>query len=301
MPKASPAARLEALNNSIRPMDEIDTKLKILLYGVSGVGKTVEAFVLAQMTRPEDKKILYVDTGEGWISVLNHDPKYRQNVVRMAFEGLSQIETIVDVIKANVKGYENFSTIVFDEFSTTAKKDLHSVMDATLDDDDKMSPPEFKQFNITTRRMEGVYFKLLELKETHHLIFIAHAREDENKKTGIRVTGPSFMDKFGATVRENVHVVAHMTADIKGAASDAPRYEYVLQVHPSKQVIAKSRIGGLNVKVPLDAFNTRIEKWLADGQGNLIPAETPEELATEREISGDFEEQAFSGYEVNDN
>lgn len=298
MPKVSAADRLKALNESIAPMDEIDPFLKALIYGVSGVGKTVEAFVLAQMTRPENKRILYVDTGEGWISTLNHDAKLRQNVTRLAFKGISQIETIVDVIKAGVPGYENFSTIVFDEFSTTAKKDLHSVMDATLDDDDKMSPPEFKQYNITTRRMENVYFKLLELKETHHLIFIAHAREDKNPKTGLVVTSPAFMDKFGATVRENVHVVAHMTADVK-SNSGAPSYQYEMQVHPTKMVVAKSRIGGMNIKVSLGEFNSRMKKWLDDNTGKLVAEQEVTELSSERDVSGDFSDQeTFTGYEV---
>ena len=56
--KKSPAERLAALNASVAPMDELDPFLKAMVYGVSGVGKTVEAFVLAQMTRPKDKRIL---------------------------------------------------------------------------------------------------------------------------------------------------------------------------------------------------------------------------------------------------
>lgn len=293
---ASPQATklLEELRRTIVPMSDLDPRLKALIYGVSGVGKTVEAMELARIVNPSDKKILYIDTGEGYVSLLNH-PQLMRNVTRMSYEGQSQIKTLVDAIKANVEGFNEFSTIVFDEFSTMARKDLHTVMNSTgLQEFDA---PEFKQYNIATRRMEQVAYKLLDLKETHHLILIAHAKTEENKITKITETGPSFMQKFGETLKGEMHVVGRLTADIQNKEG-APVYKREIQVHPSKMIIAKSRIGKLDIKVSPERFNYRLAEWIAEG-GVEEDERQVVELADEKPLVGEFEDQTeFSGFEV---
>jgi ABC-type phosphonate transport system ATPase subunit len=67
-------------------MDEVAQRMKILLYGQSGVGKTVEAMELAQRCTPDDKRILYIDTGEGWVSLLNH-PQLMRRTTRSGLQG----------------------------------------------------------------------------------------------------------------------------------------------------------------------------------------------------------------------
>lgn len=290
----TPKQRLEALRSSIAPMNEVNPKLKALIYGVSGVGKTVEAMELARIVNPKGEQILYIDTGEGYVSLMNH-PQLMDNVTRMSFEGLSQIDTLVEAIKFNVEGFDNYSTIVFDEFSTVARKDLHTVMDATgLAEFDS---PEFKQYNIATRRMEKVAYALLKLKETHHLILIAHAKTEANKITGITETGPSFMQKFGETLKGEMHVVGRMTADIQNKEG-APVYKREVQVHPSKMIVAKSRIGSLDIKVSPERFNQRIVEWIAEG-GQEMEEREPVELQDEKPIEGNFTDQTeFVGFEI---
>lgn len=298
---AAPSAKLlAALRESFVPMVDIDPKLKALIYGESGAGKTVEALELARIVNPPDKKILYLDTGEGWVSLQNH-PQLMNNVTRMVYLGLAQIEALVDAIAANVPGFENFSTLIFDEFSTVAKKDIHNIVKATLGDGEYESA-EFKQYNIATRRMERVAWKLLELKESHHLILIAHEKYEENKITGITVTQPVFMNKFGGTLRGEMHIVARQTADVTNKEG-APVYKREMQVHPSKMIIAKSRIGGLDIKVSPEKFNARMVQWIAEG-GKEVDEKEVVELASEKQIQGDFSDQTeftqteFTGFEL---
>jgi hypothetical protein len=284
---------LEALRDSIGDLTETDVHLKALLYGNSGVGKTVEAMKLAQLITPKNKKILFVDTGEGWVSLKNH-PGLMDRTKRMIYKGLKQFEPLVDAMKEGLEGFDDYGTIVFDEFSTSSKKYLHVVMDAT--GLGELDAPEYKQWGILSRNVNGTIFKLLELKETHNLIFLAHERKDEDKATGISLTGPSFMDSVSSTVRENMHIVSRMTATVENK-SGAPIYKREMQFHPTKMVIAKSRIGGLDIIVSPDRFNQRIVEWI-ETDGNEVDEREPVELDSEKPIKGNFSDQTFNGFEI---
>jgi hypothetical protein len=291
----SPAERLQELKDSISGLDDLKTMSKFLLYGVSGVGKTVEAAELAQKTTPENKRILYVDTGEGWVSLKNH-PQLMKRTQRMTYKGLSQITDLVEAIQANLAGFDDYGTIIFDEFSTSAKQFLHLVLDAN-EVKSLTEAPEFKHWGILSRNIEKTLWKLLELKETHNLIFIAHERVAKNKQ-GIEQQAPSFMESIAASVKENMHVVARMTAEVTNREG-APEYVRKLQVHPTKMVVAKSRIGGLDIQVSPDAFNKRVFDWLESG-GKLVDEKEVVALDSEKQVDKSLADQdvTFTGFEV---
>lgn len=287
---------IEGLKNLIVPLDKTKVKFKWLLYGKSGVGKTVEAMELAQRIAPPETAILFVDTGEGWVSLENH-PQLKKRTDRMLYTGLSQFEILVDAIKEGVDGFDKYSVIVFDEFSTSTKKFLHVVLNAT-DVNYMTGSPEYKHWGILSRNVDRTIWKLLELKETHNLIFIAHEKAKEDQRTKINITGPSFMESVEAVVKENVHVVARMTADVENKnKTGKPIYKRELQVHPTKMVVAKSRVGGLDILVPPGKFNDRVIEWMNSGE--LVDEQEVVELESEKEVAGDFSDQTeFVGIEV---
>lgn len=288
---------LDELRESITGLDDLKTMSKFLLYGVSGVGKTVEAQELAQMTTPPEKRILYVDTGEGWVSLKNH-PQLMRRTQRMTYKNLAQIEFLVEMIKAGVTDFDDYGTIIFDEFSTSAKQFLHLVLDAN-EVKQMTEAPEFKHWGILSRNIERTLWKLLELKETHNLIFIAHERVAKNKQ-GIEQQAPSFMDSISGSVKENMHVVGRMTAEVTNREG-APQYVRKLQVHPTKLVVAKSRIGGLDIQVSPDTFNKRVKLWLDQG-GSLVDEAKPVELEDEKVVDKSLVDQdvSFTGFNVDE-
>lgn len=271
-------------------------RMKVLLYGQSGVGKTVEAFTLAHMCLGPGQRILYIDTGEGWVSLQNH-PELKKNVTRMTYKGISQIEVMVNAIKADVEGWNDYGVVIFDEFSTSAKQFLHIVLDRNNVDMLTQSP-EFKHWGILSRNIEKTYWKLMELKETHNLILIAHERTKEQKATKLEFIAPSFMDSIESTVKENVHVVARMTAEVTNT-SGSPTYSRKMQVHPTRLVVAKSRVGGLDIQVTPSRFNERIADWLANG-GKLENENEVVTLDDEKNLDTRMAEQdvTFTGFEV---
>ena len=294
MPSA--AQLLEELRNSKQPMDDVKVRLKALIYGESGVGKTVEAVHLAQQITSPDKEILHIDTGEGWVSLQNH-PQLKNRVDRILYKGLQQIKLLVDAIEANVPGFDNYETIIFDEFSTAPKQFMHVILKAN-EVDTMTGAPEFKHWGILSRQVEDTIWALLRLKESHNLIFLAHERTKKNKATGIERTHPSFMDSIEGTVKENVHIVARMTAEVLNK-DGAPNYSRTLQVHPTKMVQAKSRVGGLDILVSPNTFNERVVDWYNKG-GKLVDEKEVIELESEKVVSKRLADQddTFTGFEV---
>lgn len=286
---------LEALEETVEDMDKLDPYFKAVLYGPSGVGKTVEAMELAQIVTPSDKEILYVDAVEGWVSLRNH-PQLMRRTRRMVYKGLSQLDTIVQAINEGAGSFANIGTVVFDEFSTMQKKDLHTVMQAHAGSKDDPDLATFPDFNANTYRMQKAAFRLLDL-EKQNLIFIAHQRQDKDTITQVSVTGPAFSPKVAETVKETMHLVARMTADIKHGKSGVASYEWAMQVHPSKMVVAKSRIGGLDVIVSPKELNARVADWLAHPE--IDETREPVELASEKVVIADVSDQtAFEGFDI---
>lgn len=290
------AKMLEALKGTMVDADDIDVFFTGLFYGPSGGGKTVLAGSVAQKITPPDKKILWIDTSEGWVSLKNH-PGLTDRVQRMKYAGLSQFSMLVDAILQGAEGFGDFGTIVFDEFSTSGRRDMHTIMDA--DSLGEFDTPEFKHYNAATRRLEKSAFKLMELRTTHNLIFLSHMKQDEDKITKIRVKSPSMMAKFSETLKENMHVVGLVEADVQGQKEDLS-YVRTIQVQPSKMVVAKTRIGGLGIKNSHKKFVDRIAEWKSEG-GNVVEVnKVPVELEEEKVHANMDDQVAFNGYELGD-
>lgn len=284
---------IEQLRSLIEPLDLTKIKFKWLLYGTSGVGKTVEAMELAQRFTPADKKILYVDTGEGWVSLENH-PQLKKRTDRMLYQGMSQFKILVDAIQSGAESFNNYGTIVFDEFSTSAQKFLHVVLD-TNNVNKLTEAPEFKHWGIVSRNVSETMWDLLRLKESHHIVFVAHEKTKKSQRTQLEHTGPSFMESVESVVKNNVHVVSRMTADVSNKTG-VPIYKRELQVHPTKMVAAKSRVGGLEILVTPTVFNERVLDWMQNS-GNLVDEQEVVELSNEVEVPGDFGDQTdFAGF-----
>lgn len=294
---ATAAERLADLQGALADTDEYAARFKFLLYGSSGVGKTVEAIHLAHLLKAEGKKVLHIDTGEGYISLFNHPQLMKpENYQRMLYKGLSQIETLVEVIQAGAGGFDAYDTLVFDEFSTSTKQFLHIVLEANNLKGSLTKAPEFKEWGIMSRNIEGTIWKLLELKDTHNIIFIAHEKWKEDKATKAKMYAPSFMDSIEGPVKENCHVVARMEAEVTNT-NGAPIYNRTLQVHPTKIVTAKSRVGDLDIKVPVHRFNERVVEWLASG-GKLETGTGAIEDAVALDSKYVDQDANFSGFEI---
>ena len=264
---ASPQQLLAALESSFVPLEETEAFGKFLIYGASGTGKTVWAMKLAQEITPPDKDIIFIDAVEGWVSLINH-PELKNRVRRTRYQGLSQIETLCQAIQAKAGSFANVGCIVCDEYSTMARNDVDVVVTARAAKETEKDPDvaTFTDTGASTRRMDRGTRKLLNVTaDGVHLIIIAHERKDKDK-SNIEVCAPSFMPAFNAIVKESMHVVGRMSANEGIDDKGNPVYRWSIQVHPTRQVVAKSRVGGLAVHNSPARFISVTKAWL-EGTG----------------------------------
>jgi hypothetical protein len=256
-------AMFDALMAARKPMNELIPFLKACVYGDSGFGKTVFSMQLAQAITPPGKSIEYIDYLEGWVALLNHrDEGLLKNVHRESYEGISQIDTLGKFIKMGVEPFDNIGTVILDEFSSMTKSDLFTVVKSRAAKDSSKDPnvPTQPDFYAGTNRADLALTSLLQAKV--NVIVVSHIREDKDK-SGAVVTRPAFMPNFSDTFRQMMHLVAHLTAEefIIEETGEAD-YKRSLQVHPTRRVNAKTRIGGLRPNVPPEVLIPAVVEWM---------------------------------------
>lgn len=247
---------------------------KGLIYGVSGVGKTVAAIQIAQEITPPDKTIQYIDTAQGWVSLMNHRELITDRVKRMKYINLMQIEALVRAMKLGEEEFAQIGTVVFDESTSAADTALDEVLKYRASQDRAKDPdtPTQPDYNTTTNRVRKTFNELLTL-EGVNVIFVAHARKDKDNRN-VEVVSPSFLPKLGQKIKQPLHLIAHLS----GNEIDQ-KYVRIFQVHPTRTIDAKCRIGGLPPQVEYPLLITQLKGWLV---GN-VKTEQETELAADHD------------------
>ncbi len=280
---------VDGLLESMQNLEESSPYFKGLIYGESGVGKTILAFKIAQAITPKDKSIAYIDTVEGWVSALNHKDEHLLNrCKRFKYQGLSQIAALVEAIDTGVEPFNNIGCLIVDEASTVSRLDLDVALKArarTTQDKD-VDSPTWPDMNINTHRMRLNMLDLL--AQDFHVILTAHIREDQDKRTGKTYTRPDFMPQISKSIREMVHLVGHMTGNISATEEGEVKYDRSIQVYPTDHIVAKTRVGGMGLDATSEQLVTAISEWI---QGKRETLDSNEPLADKDTLVPDAEDQ----------
>ena len=269
MAKPSAGELMQALLDSMQDLTDATANVKTMIYGESGVGKTVLAMEMAQRLTPGDKRILFLDTYEGWVSLLNH-PELKKRSARMKYQGLSQIDLLVQAIQADTP-FADIGTVVVDEISSIAKKDLDNVLNTRAAKDpskdrDVATQPDM---GANTERMRRTFGDLLAMDI--NVILVSHIREDADARTGVKTIRPGMMPKMSVTIREQLHDVVHMTADEIRDEEGNVGYTRSLQVLPTRGVVAKTRVGGLDIHTSTADYIRAVGEWMRGDRESLDP------------------------------
>lgn len=217
---------LDSLLSRISPVENKSKYLKILVYGMPGVGKTVFT-----ATAP---KPLIIDIENGAHSINNH-PELK-DAQALEFKSIFQVEQLIKYLGDRAPQLDDFETVVVDSFSELQKRDLDEIVRAEAAKDSARNKylPIGPDYNVNTEHMRQIASALRDLDR--HIIVTCHVKEEKDDNTGRLLVRPNLTPKLAGTLAGIFDVVGYMSMQ------DQTR---TLQVHPTNTVTAKTRIGNL--------------------------------------------------------
>lgn len=255
----------DRLTGSITKLESKTLTAKGLIYGDSGTMKTTKAMEILQKITPPDKKILYVDTAEGW-SVLMNYPHLRERVIHMPYQGIESLWALSDLVLAKTPPYDSIGAILFDEYTQMHDEDLNWIVQSRSDqkakDNEFKDPyqPALPDYNAARIRSNRTLAKFMKLPETH-LLFIGHEKKDKGW------TLPDMPDKAGKSLYVKLHFVFHAEWDVKG-----DRSTWRAQTSGGNKVIAKNRVSGVgSFMTETDTFAKAYLSWGTPAQVTTEP------------------------------
>jgi hypothetical protein len=192
-------------------------------------------------------------------------PDGKKRVTRMQYEGLSQITALAD--ECNGVAFEQFDTFVFDTASQIINGDLDLLTEVRFKAgkmDDEV--PDWPTYRINRDRARRAFTKLLRDAEKN-IVIVSHAKLAKDKD-GIERWQPDMPQAIRNDLTRMCHVVGFMTAKVV-QGEDEVIYNRVMQVHPTTLIIAKSRIGGLPVKIQDPDMHEIVRSWRESGSNTV--------------------------------
>lgn len=276
---------VEALNNAF--LEAGDFTFKGILYGEPGVGKTVLGATIG-------KKVLFVAADpDGYQSLINHpELGLGTRIKPMEYKGISQLEFLADAVVEGVRGFREFDTINIDTMSHVSGMDLDLVTKVNIDKKGYVGGEKslekmkfdyerdmFGVYNQNALRVKGALQKLFSANV--NIVASAHSYQRKLRATNTERTEPLFPPAVLAAINANVSLMAYMTANEAGVDSDGSvKYHRQIQYHPTRTIMAKTRIGGLPTQEDDPDLKTIVDNWLAKG-AQLLGHDEAEEIREE--------------------
>jgi phage nucleotide-binding protein len=215
-------AVLEKLLSRITQPEVVSNNLKVMIYGEPGTGKTTFAGSAGAVG-----PTLIIDVERGSRTLVG-----QPNVDVMEYVSIEQVEATIRYLRDDDSAFAKYDTIVFDSLSEMQRR----LIDAQLTAASKsVGMPVYKAdwdiYNINTQRLRSLMSAFRDIPK--NLIVTSQARLDKEEATGIMSWRPDLTPKLAATVAGLFDVVGYLRIDSKG--------QRVLQVQPSKTVLAKTR------------------------------------------------------------
>lgn len=210
---------LDAIMSRIGPASVVTPKLKVMIYGLPGCGKTTFA-----ATAP---KPLVIDVERGARSVLN----VNNPVDVLEYRSIEQVEKTIEYLSAGNEAFKKYDTIVLDSISEMQRRLLDQQLRA-LGGGAPVYKADWGVYGENTQRLRMLVSAFRDIDK--HLICTAHSKEEKDDQTGLTVTRPDLTPKLAATVAGLFDIVGYLRINQKG--------ERILRVQPTKMVLAKSRL-----------------------------------------------------------
>jgi hypothetical protein len=284
---------LTELIGSMRDLEEEQVSMFHCSYGDPGTHKTTETMEMVQGIVPEDQKIVYIDSGKGWISLMNF-PHLMRRVKRIQFRKYEQILALQQLLSnPDLRKKANIGAVVFDEWNRMQDMDIMRLTKARAERNNSdagkraagnkwkfkdPSTPEWPEYNATKARMVDNMTTLLAIPDLH-IFFICHTRIDKDTQEIV----PDFPKGAGSAFLSMVHSCYYF-AKKEVQQNGQTVLVYPIETFGGSLTVSKNRIGTL----PRTVYSGKViaehyTKWastkkaeVADSiPGEIVP-ETPE-------------------------
>jgi hypothetical protein len=135
--------------------------------------------------------------------------------------------------------------------------------------------PTLPDIGVNTARVRRALTRLLACPV--NVIMTAHTRTDDNQ--GIVTIKPGFMPALRVDIERTQTLIGYLTCAVDVNEEGNPAYDRRLQVHPTKKITAKSRIGNLPVVIKNPDLSDILDGWTLRGK----PLQEETELVPESE------------------
>ena len=257
---------MAALLDTMSSGEDFVSKFRGMLYGPSGVGKTVLGMQLAKKLLSGSGKVLFIDTAQGFATLQLND-KWRHlitNTTRMQYKNLDQLKAVAKAIQNGAPNFTDYEVIVLDEGSSVAEQDLIQVSKyRTAQDPDRKEENEntWPDRNIMYNRYRDMYYTLSACDV--HIITLSHEVKDDK----LNLTRPSFGPKLYASIVEKMHVVGRVIASESNG-----QYKRTVQVKPTRTIVAKTRLddlNGLDTEISFDDLIDAVSRFNRGGSATV--------------------------------
>lgn len=245
--------RMQAVEN-----EKIDRDFLFVCYGELGTGKTTLLAGIAQKIKG-DGEIIFGDSAQDAVS-LDNIPALKRNLHRIPIPDSTDLPVLAAALKARKDPVmARARVLILSEFDTWFEQILHRFVREKhgIPETEELPEIEGRDYNVPTQIALDIVNKFLAIPNLHILICV---HESDRGKAPRTFMAPSLPPKLMRGINQKVHVVGRVEAIIKADNS----YDRTVQINPSKTVMAKSRIGGLGVKVPFNQLPGIVSNWLAD-------------------------------------
>lgn len=229
---------------TVRSPQENLPHLNLMVYGDSGVGKTLLAGTAAFVK--ELTPILFVDV-EGGTLTLSHFDSEDIDVVRVT--KWQDMQKLYDELYRDQKGYK---TIVIDSLTEMQKLAMNSQLGAGTDLDPGGNMPEFKDWHINTEQMRRLVRAFRDLPLNTIFTALSMDAVDPRRPDGPTKKQPAFTKKLAGEIPAFFDILFYMYVK---ETKDGPNQRLIC-TDKTSNVVAKCRVQGVPQILGVDQVPT---------------------------------------------